>query len=407
MIRLLTAGLAVCLASSVHSEDYWSRTRRGANLFDHTESADRLRAAAAAHIEFVRVAPNKWPGEGRDFLLGDADKFTTIPPADLAKVRALLDWAQAAGVRVVLTTLSLPGNRWRQQNGNKSDFRLWREPRYADEAEAFWRQLATAVKGHPALAGYNLVNEPHVEQIDGGVDFWTFDFAAWRRRVAGTPADMNGLYARLVRAIREVDAETPVILDCGVYATPWAMPGLAPLADPRVLYSFHMYEPYVYTTQKLNHGRFSYPGDVPEEAEGAGPRRTWNAASLGRFFDPVRKWQTANHVPANRILVGEFGVDRRSRGAASYLSDLVDIFEAEGWHWAFYSFREDTWDAMDYELGDGPTPPGFWQALEKGLTPTFPRHGSPLFDVLAKALARAAAGGPGQGAAARPAPKPR
>jgi endoglucanase len=382
-------GGALVLAAGVRAgaEDYWSTTRRGANLFDRTETAERLQAAAAAHIEFVRVAPNKWPGAGRDFLLGDADAFTRVPPADLAKLRAVLDWAQAAGVRVVITTLSLPGNRWRQHNGNRSDFRLWREPRYADQAETFWRQLATALKGHPALAGYNLVNEPHVEQIGGGVDFRTFDFDAWKHRVAGTAADMNGLYSRVVRAIREVDADTPVILDCGVYATPWAMPGLATVADPHVLYSFHMYEPYVYTTQKLNRGRFSYPGDVPDEADGPGPRRAWNAATLGRFFDPVRKWQAANHVPANRILVGEFGVDRRSKGAARYLADLASIFEAERWHWAFYSFREDTWDAMDYELGDGPTPPGFWEALEKGRALTLPRPDNPLFDVLKKALA--------------------
>ena len=135
--------------------------------------------------------------------------------------------------------------------------------------------------------------------------------------MAGAPADMNGLYARLVRAIREVDEETPIVVDCGVYATPWAMAGLLPIDDPRV-----------------------------------------------------------------------FGVDRRSPGAALYLADLVRIFEAEGWHWAFYAFREDTWDAMDYELGDGPLPAGYWAAVEAGRTPALPRHGSPLFDVLKQALAR-------------------
>jgi endoglucanase len=385
---VLGSALMLTLALEARAEDYWHTMRRGANLFDRTETADRLRAAAAARIEFVRLAPNKWPGAGRDFLLGDADDFRAIPAADLTQLRATLDDAQTAGVRVVVTTLSLPGNRWRQHNGNQSDFRLWREPRYADQAEAFWRQLATALRGHPALAGYNLVNEPHAEQTLGGVDFRTFDFDAWKQRVAGTPADMNGLYARLVRAIREVDEETPVILDCGVYATPWAVAGLTTLADPRVLYSFHMYEPYVYTTQKLNRGRFSYPGDVPDEAQGTGRGRAWNAATLRHFFDPVRKWQAANRVPANRILVGELGVDRRSKGAAQYLADLVEIFEAESWHWAFYAFREDTWDAMDYELGDGPTPPGFWDALEKGRTPTFTRRDNPLFEVLKTALAR-------------------
>jgi hypothetical protein len=59
-------------------------------------------------------------------------------------------------------------------------------------------------------------------------------------------------------------------------------------------------------------------------------------------------------LPANRLVIGEFGCARRSPGAAAYLADLIQIFEREQWHWLFYSFREDTWDGMDYELGDSP-----------------------------------------------------
>ena len=57
-------------------------------------------------------APDKWQGAGRDFLLGDADAYEGIPPADLAELRRVLDDAHAADLRVVLTTLSLPGARY-------------------------------------------------------------------------------------------------------------------------------------------------------------------------------------------------------------------------------------------------------------------------------------------------------
>ena len=370
--------------------DYWRTQRRGANLFNRVETAERLRAAAAAGIEFVRLAPNKWAGAGRDFLLGDADAFVTIPPADLRQLRSTLDDADAVGLKVVLTTLSLPGARWRQQHGNKSDFRLWREPHFADQAEAFWRQLATALRGHPALAGYNLLNEPHPELSQGQVDVRGFDFDAWRRRVGAKPADLNALYSRVVRAIRSVDPDTPVILDCGFYASPEAVAGLEPIEDAHILYSFHMYEPYVYTTHRLNRGRFRYPGDVPDDDEGAQVRR-WDRDTLKKFFDPVRTWQARRRVPADRILVGEFGVDRRSVGAADYLADLIDIFETEGWHWAFYAFREDTWDAMDYELGHGPPPAGYWKHVGSSRTLPRPRRDSPLFDLLKRALAKSRA----------------
>ncbi|MNC68704.1 hypothetical protein D3C75_1193340 [compost metagenome] len=49
-------------------------------------------------------------------------------------------------------------------------------------------------------------------------------------------------------------------------------------------------------------------------------------------------------------------------------------------HWAFYAFREDGWDGMDYELGDKPLPGSYWQAVEKGEAVQPPRSmQAPLF----------------------------
>ena len=387
----LLAGLALLAGGLAHAEDpasFWSEPRRGTNFFNGTERAERFEAAAAAGIKFVRIAPNKWKATGRDFLLGDADHFVGIPAADLAQVRRALDEAQGAGLKVVLTTLSLPGARWRQQNGNQNDFRLYREPRFAAEAEAFWRELATALKGHPALVGYNLLNEPNPELASGPADYWSFDFAAHARRVAGSAADLNALYARLAGAVRGVDALTPIVLDSGLYATPWALPVLTLLKDPRILYSIHMYEPYTYTNHKQNQGRFVYPGAIPDDAEASASARPWDKEALRRFLAPVDAWQRKHHLAADRLLVGEFGVDRRARGADRYLADLIDLFEERRWHWAFYAFREDTWDAMDYEIGDRPLPAAYWKDVEAGGKPQPPRSDNHLWRVLQRGLAR-------------------
>jgi hypothetical protein len=45
-------------------------------------------------------------------------------------------------------------------------------------------------------------------------------------------------------------------------------------------------------------------------------------------------------------------------------------------------FREDTWDAMDYELGSGPPGGAYWKAVEAGENPEPPRKPNPLFEVL-------------------------
>ena len=79
----------------------------------------------------MRLTFSKWPSARRDFLMGEADKYTGLVPEDLATLRRTLDAAHAAGLKVVVTPLSLPGARWSQQNGDRLDDRLWSQPEYA------------------------------------------------------------------------------------------------------------------------------------------------------------------------------------------------------------------------------------------------------------------------------------
>ena len=75
----------------------------------------------------------------------------------------------------------------------------------------------------------------------------------------------------------------------------------------------------------------------------------WNRATLEAAVAPVDAWQKRHGLPATRVVLAEFGCDRRVPGAVGYLRDAVAIANARGWHWAFYGFREDGWDGMDYE----------------------------------------------------------
>src|SRR5262245_37280907 len=95
---------------------WWDERRHGGNLFDEVETADRLTAAADHRLGFVRLVPDKWHGEGRDFLIGDADRYTGLVAYDLQELNRVLDAAANARVKVELSMLSLPGARWRQHN---------------------------------------------------------------------------------------------------------------------------------------------------------------------------------------------------------------------------------------------------------------------------------------------------
>jgi hypothetical protein len=69
---------------------------------------------------------------------------------------------------------------------------------------------------------------------------------------------------------------------------------------------------------------------------------------------------------------------RRWADCSRYLEDVLSALEADGVHWAFYSFREQ-WDGMDYELGAGKLPWKYWQALEQGKPYELVRRPNPVF----------------------------
>jgi endoglucanase len=388
LVSWLGAFFALCepqagLASTAGDPklDFWAIRRKGANCQNARVEPAYWQAAKAAGIQFIRLALDGWSAGQRDFLIGDADSFRTINDADLGTLRRALDDADVADVRVVLAMLSLPGARWRQLNGDRDDARLWTQAEFRTQALDFWRQLAAAVKGHPAIVAYNPLNEPHPERAFGLSNPSEPAFADWLERIRGTEADLNAFNRDVVAAIRAVDPDTPIILDGWRYASAIGLTYLEPVDDQAVLYAFHDYEPWEYTTFRVNQGRFVYPERMPPG---------WHAGALERDLERVAAWAHSHGVPGNRIIAAEFGVDRRVGGAERYLRDLVTLLDRRGWHWAFYAFRQDgDWGGMDYELGTRPLGADYWQAVERGEDPEplKRRAPNPLWEILSRALA--------------------
>ena len=266
-----------------------------------------------------------------------------------------------AEIPVVLTMISLPGSRWRQHNSGADDLRMWNNYKYQVQAAKFWQDLARELKDHPAIVGYNILNEPHPEKLfDNSLDE-PLDQVNQKQ----VQKMLCSFYELIIDAIRQVDKATPIILDSSAHADAKTFIRLKTHRDPNVLYSFHMYAPYEYTNHKSNQGRFGYPGKVHN--------KYWDKAALKEYMENVVTFQMCNDIPSNRILVGEFGGHRSSKGLERYFQDLVDIFTDNKWHFAFYAFREDTWDGMDYELGDKKLPWTYWEAIKNGKIPQLQR----------------------------------
>ncbi|ODN06542.1 Malate dehydrogenase, mitochondrial, partial [Orchesella cincta] len=325
---------------------FWeSEVRKGANVFNRRVSPSLITAAKAYSIDFIRLSPDKFKSSQRDFLIGDSDNHTNLVSEDLQKLKKVLDDFHQQNIPVVLTMLSLPGSRWKQNNGFKDDLRLWLSKEFQAQAVKFWQVLASELKDNPGIRGYDILNEPHLENLIINSKNPRLSISSSPKvKLEELPYILLQFYDLVIQAIRQVDQVTPIIIESSNYGDPLYFNQLKPLVSyQNILYSFHMYEPFAFTNVMINKGNFSYPGLVLGEY--------WNKTRLEEYLEPVKAFQIRYNISDDKILVGEFGAVRHSKGVDRYLKDLISIFNGNRWHSAVYAFREDTWDGMDYELG--------------------------------------------------------
>lgn len=390
MLQLILAGWLAILSAPVFAADlidFWDTPRHGGNSFNRLPPDQSYFDALSGYgASWVRLSYDKWQPAQRDFLLGNADHYQGLPAADLKQLRSTLDRAHQAGLKVVIAPLSLPGMRWSQNNQGQFDDRLWQDKAYWTQAADFWRDLAAELKDHPAIAAYNLINEPAPEKLAGLSEHAPAQrMRQWYAAEQGGARDLPELYRQLIASIREVDSQTPIMLDAGWFAAADAFSYWpAPMADDRVLYSVHMYEPYA-ATSAPNMAReqpIAYPGPAPF----AGQQEQWGAQRVEQYLKQPLAWADAIGLPRSRLVVGEFGCMRRLPGCRQYLEDVLTVLERDQLHWAFYSFREDSWDGMDYELGSAKVPWRYWQAIEQGVSDPLPRQSTLEFEPIRKRL---------------------
>ncbi len=243
--------------------------------------------------------------------------------AELLRVDKLLEACAAQQVYVVFNLFTWPG----------AD-RFFKEKKYQEHLVEVWRKLAAKYRNHPMILGYDLLNEPHEE----GLDFESAEVLDWQH-----------LAAVVAKAIREIDPQTPIIVETPAWDGPSGFIGFKPIPVDRVIYSVHMYEPGRITHQgvvsvigeKFKDERYAYPGDVKGEK--------WDKDRLRKALEPVRQFQLKYNV---HMYVGEFSCIRWAPDQSSYryLKDVIDLFEEYGWDWSYHAFRE--WQGWSTEYDE-------------------------------------------------------
>jgi hypothetical protein len=103
-----------------------------------------------------------------------------------------------------------------------------------------------------------------------------------------------------------------------------------------------MYLPHSFTHQGVYESPIGtvYPGKIDG--------KDWDKEQIRRSLRVPRACANDYGVA---IYIGEFGSIRWAPDNSSYrwLKDCIDVFEEEGWDWAYHAFRE--WDGWSVEHG--------------------------------------------------------
>ena len=253
----------------------------------------------------------------------------------LDKLDTLMPALKKYNMKVVIDMHMPPGGRYRDslvfgtaggeaaseyaQEGNR--FLMFDRKEYRKAFIDTWKQIAARYKGNPQVYGYDLVNEP-VLQSDAPFNWLRIQYDA-------------------ARAIRQIDPETPIIVESNFWCSPGRYDLMEPFPLKNIIYQIHMYAP----------GEFTHQGVHNEEYSNAYPAKATAYHTLGlnreKFRDIVQTTIDFQNKYGAKIFVGEFSAAVWAPGAAAYLDEVIKLFEEEKWDWTYHAFRE--WNGWSLE----------------------------------------------------------
>lgn len=273
-------------------------------------------------------------------LLFNEDDPEQLVEENLAYVDLAIDNILASGLAVTIDIhASFVSETGEFFETKPLEDRLASDPEYFQTFVQFWRALA----GHfstrdPERLFLEILNEPQ------------FETEVW-----------DSLQAELVSAIRQAAPEHTIIATGALWGSLEGLLEMTPVSDPNVVYSVHLYEPFVFTTQGAEWVAYlteiqdlPYPSS-PElvEAEvdrlrGLGAEDTaamvedygaeaWDGAKVEAMIQTLADWGDEHNV---RLIVNEFGVYSKAPPAdrMRFIGDMRQAIEQRGIVWNMWDY---------------------------------------------------------------------
>jgi len=277
-----------------------------------------------------------------------------------ANLDAMIEMATEADLFVVITFRTGPGRSdftfYRDGAGDWFNPQLlienvWTEEEAQDAWVEMWRYTAERYRDNPAVVGYDLMCEPNSNDVALG----TYEPEEFYPQYTGSVYDWNQFYPRIVAGIREVDRETPILVNAMSWGGVRWLPYLKTVDDPRIVYTAHQYEPQSQYTHQETPAMNTYPGEF--DLNWDGEPDSFDRAWLEDFLSIIADFQQEHEVP---VAVNEFGVSRWVPNAGDFMRDEMEIFEEIGINHALWVWDPDwaPWtenvNGMNFRYGPDP-----------------------------------------------------
>jgi len=216
------------------------------------------------------------------------------------------------------------------------------DPKSADAFVAVWSALAKALSDtDPSWVALEVMNEPDPNHGE-----------AWR-----------ALQLRAVEAIRAAAPAHTIVVSPGAWTSVKDLIEFKPYAHPNLIYTFHFYDPHIYTHQAASWGwivaqkvkGLDWPVD-PADAQRVTDAATqdpegrkhlkWQIEQgwftqewIGAEFDKVVLWQKTNGNPP--VYLGEFGVYTKAAppaGRLRWYQAVREEAEKRGFAWSIWDY---------------------------------------------------------------------
>ena len=188
-----------------------------------------------------------------------------------------------------------------------------------------WDYVIGELKDEPYIAAWEPINEPH-----------------------DSPADtVSKWYRDVIHHFRSLDPKRPIVVEGTGYSWPEGLvPGLWQ-TDSNLIYSFHTYGPWEYTSQTKDKP-VTYPGK-------------WSRAALAKAIEPALQFRKQFNVP---VWCGEWGVPTHCPGYKEWIQDVASILEEDRLPWTYWGWALKPTNPTDDTFDVNPQKPEVYELMK-------------------------------------------